>query len=167
MKNHLPYCSRNNGIINYNDSKVAKTEKNDCVVVTIASCFDISYDRAHKFCKDYFNRQDGQGTHSVPFKMNNFYNTGKTLNYKKVKPMGKKIIQGLNSTYTLDYEVKVKGIKQYRRMTVGTFIKQNPKGTFFMLVERHAFTIKDGIVIGNLQDAQQKRKHVHKAWEIK
>ena len=52
-------------------------------------------------------------------------------------------------------------------MTVGTFIKQNPKGTFFMLVERHAFTIKDGIVIGNLQDAQQKRKHVHKAWEIK
>ena len=99
--------------------------------------------------------------------MNNFYNTGKTLNYKKVKPMGKKIIQGLNNTYTLDYEVKVKGVKQYRRMTVGTFIKQNPKGTFFMLVERHAFTIKDGIVIGNLQDAQQKRKHVHKAWEIK
>ena len=81
--------------------------------------------------------------------------------------MGKKIVFGLTSQYTLDYEVKVKGLKKTRKMTVGTFIKQNPTGTFFMLVSGHAFTIKDGVVIGNYNDAQQKKKHLKYAWQVK
>ena len=167
MKDEIKYCSRQEGIIGYGDSKIAKDETNDCVVATIASCFDITYDRAHAFCKDYFNRYNRQGTLSVPFKMNSFYILGKHLNHKKVKPMGKKIVFGLTSQYTLDYEVKVKGLKKTRKMTVGTFIKQNPTGTFFMLVSGHAFTIKDGVVIGNYNDAKQKKKHLKYAWRVK
>ena len=90
MKDEIKYCSRQEGIIGYGDSKIAKDETNDCVVATIASCFDITYDRAHSFCKDYFNRYNRQGTLAVPFKMNSFYILGKHLNHKKVKPMGKK-----------------------------------------------------------------------------
>jgi hypothetical protein len=52
-------------------------------------------------------------------------------------------------------------------MTVGTFIKKNPVGTFFILVKGHAFTIKDGVVIGNYEDAQKPRRVMLDAFEIK
>jgi hypothetical protein len=52
-------------------------------------------------------------------------------------------------------------------MTVGTFIKQNPKGTFFVLVRQHAFTIKDGVVIGNYEDAVKTKKIMRCAFEIR
>jgi hypothetical protein len=52
-------------------------------------------------------------------------------------------------------------------MTVGTFIKNNPTGTFFILVRGHAFTIKNGVVIGNTEDAIKKRKVVECVFEIK
>ena len=52
-------------------------------------------------------------------------------------------------------------------MTVGTFVKQNPKGTFFVLVRRHAFTIKDGVVIGNPEDATKIKRPMRCAFEIK
>jgi hypothetical protein len=54
-----------------------------------------------------------------------------------------------------------------RQMTVGTFTKQNPVGTFFILVNRHAFTIKDGVVIGNPEDATKTKKIMRCAFEIK
>jgi hypothetical protein len=52
-------------------------------------------------------------------------------------------------------------------MTVGTFIKENPIGTFFVLVNGHAFTIKDGIVHGNYEDSTKKRKIMKHAFQIK
>jgi hypothetical protein len=36
-----------------------------------------------------------------------------------------------------------------------------------MLVSGHAFTIKDGVVIGNYNDAKQKKKHLKYAWQVK
>ena len=51
-------------------------------------------------------------------------------------------------------------------MTVGTFIAKNPKGTYVVTVKRHAFTIKDGVVIGNREDAIQKRKIMLLAWKV-
>jgi hypothetical protein len=67
----------------------------------------------------------------------------------------------------LSYPVKVKGFITTREMTVGTFIKKNPKGTFFVLVSGHAFTIKDGVVIGNWDDAVKTKKRLRCAFEIK
>jgi hypothetical protein len=52
-------------------------------------------------------------------------------------------------------------------MTVGTFTKQNPVGTFFLLVSRHAFTIKDGVVIGNREDSTKKKRVLLHAFEVK
>jgi hypothetical protein len=87
------------------------------------------------------------------------------VNYKKVKTIGKTI---KGTPYkTLAYEVKVKGEKVNRQMTVGTFIKQNPTGTFFILVTQHAFTIKDGVVIGNPEDAVKTKKIMRTAFQIK
>jgi hypothetical protein len=85
------------------------------------------------------------------------------INYKKVKCVGKINNFGVQ---TLDYEVKVKGVKVNRKMTVGTFTKQNPVGTFFMLVTGHAFTIKDGVVIGNYEDSIKIKRPLKSAFKI-
>ena len=51
-------------------------------------------------------------------------------------------------------------------MTVGTFVKLYDKGTYILRVAGHAFTIKDGTVIGNPNDADQIRKIIKNAWKI-
>jgi hypothetical protein len=70
-------------------------------------------------------------------------------------------------SYTLRYDVKTKNGVVKRDMTVGTFAKQNPVGTFFILVKGHAFTIKDGVVVGNYEDSIKKKRVVRFAFEIK
>jgi len=67
----------------------------------------------------------------------------------------------------LEYDVKVNGERVKRKMTVGTFTKLNPVGTFFMLVSHHAFTIKDGVVIGNHEDSTKKKRVLLHAFEVK
>jgi hypothetical protein len=64
------------------------------------------------------------------------------------------------------YYVTVKGMKTLRRTTTGSFIKRYPVGTYIVTVSRHAFTIKDGVVIGNTDDATKKRKIVNFAWKV-
>lgn len=88
-----------------------------------------------------------------------------TVNYKKVYPVGvRKSSTLINS---LSYNVTIKGETKLRQMTVGTFIKQNPKGTFFVLVRQHAFTIKDGVVIGNYEDGIQDQKNYEMCFPLK
>jgi hypothetical protein len=101
MKDEIKYCSRKEGIIGYGNSEIAKKETNDCVVVTIASCFDITYDKAHKFCKEYFNRYDREGTMMVPNRLYSFYISNKTLISNK-----KKTLIGTTTSAIINYELK-------------------------------------------------------------
>jgi hypothetical protein len=166
MKNKLPYEATSKAIQGYSESVIAKSETNDCVVRAFASAFDVTYDKAHKYVKEKFGRKDNQGTYGTVLTLNKMVENNTQVNYKKIKSVGKRIRK--NSTFkTLEYEVKVKGEKVKRQMTVGTFIKQNPKGTFFVLVRQHAFTIKDGVVIGNFEDAVKTKKIMKSAFEIK
>jgi hypothetical protein len=64
------------------------------------------------------------------------------------------------------YYVMVKGHKTLRSTTTNSFIKMYPTGTYIVIVKGHAFTIKNGCVIGNLSDAKQIRKHIISAWKI-
>jgi very-short-patch-repair endonuclease len=88
------------------------------------------------------------------------------INHKKIKPIGVKSTMGNSVVYSLKYKVKLNGKKVSRQMTVGTFIKDNPEGTFFVLVNHHAFTIKDGIIHGNYEDSTKKRKILKHAFKI-
>ena len=164
MKDTLPYCTTEKAIKGYEESVIAKRETNDCVVRAFASCFDVSYDYAHKYVRENFGRKDRNGTYGTVFKMQKLAENRTQINYKKVKCLGK--VNNYNRR-TLEYEVKVKGVKVKRKMTVGTFTKQNPVGTFFMLVSRHAFTIKDGVVIGNHEDSTKKKRILLHAFEVK
>jgi len=164
MKNKLPYEATSKAIQGYSESVIAKSETNDCVVRAFAA-FDVTYDRAHKYVAEKFGRKPKKGTYGTVSKLVKMVDDRTTVNYKKVYTVGvRKSSTMINS---LSYNVTIKGEKKLRQMTVGTFIKQNPKGTFFVLVRQHAFTIKDGVVIGNYEDAVKTKKIMRCAFLIK
>lgn len=165
MKNQLPYCKTSEAIKGYSESLIAKNETNDCVVRAIASAFEVHYNYAHEFVKETFGRKDRKGTYRFISVMNKIAFDRTRIGRKCCKPMGK-LLSDRTSFYTLSYDVKVKGEKVKRQMTVGTFIKKNPKGTFLVCVRGHAFSIKDGVVMGNSQDATKTRTIVNAAWKV-
>jgi hypothetical protein len=165
MKDALPYCTTGKAIKGYEESAIAKGENNDCVVRAFASAFEISYDKSHKYIKEKFGRKDRCGTYGTIITLEKMVKSKTQVNYKKIKSVGKNVNH--SSFKSLDYDVTVKGKKVKRKMTVGAFVKQNPVGTFFMLVTGHAFTIKDGVVIGNYEDSVKKRRTLNYAFEIK
>jgi len=166
MKNQLPYESTGSAIKGYSDSLTARRETNDCVVRAFASAFDVTYDYAHKYVAEEFKRQPRKGTYFTASKMSKLSEGVLKVNNKKIIPIGTKS-NSVIYPYSLSYEVKVKGETVKRQMTVGTFVKKNPKGTFFVLVRGHAFTIKDGVVIGNPEDAIKTKRPMKAAFEIK
>lgn len=165
MKNKLPYEATGNAIKGYTESKTAQGETNDCVVRAFASSFDVSYDYAHKYVADEFGRKPRKGTYGTITTLVKMSDNLLKVNGKKICPVG--IRQNDHLLKSLMYDVTVKGVTKKRNMTVGTFVKQNPKGTFFVLVRRHAFTIKDGVVIGNPEDAIKTKRPMRCAFEIK
>ena len=165
MKEGLPYCTTKEAIKGYDESPIAKGETNDCVVRAFASAFEVSYDFAHKYVNENFNRINRQGTYGTVHKMRQIAEDRRQINYKKVKCLGTKTSD--YGQYSLKYQVKTKDGYVKRDITVGTFAKQNPVGTFFILVSRHAFTIKDGVVIGNWEDSQKKKRVVKFAFQVK
>ena len=165
MKNKLPYEATGNAIKGYSESKTAHGETNDCVVRAFASSFDVSYDYAHKYVADEFGRKPRKGTYGTITTLVKMSDNLLKVNGKKICPVG--VRHNDHLLRSLMYDVTVKGVTKKRNMTVGTFVKQNPKGTFFVLVRRHAFTIKDGVVIGNPEDAIKTKRPMRCAFEIK
>ena len=84
MKNRLPYEQTSNAIKGYIDSKIAKGEKNDCVVRAFASSFEIPYDEAHSFVAKFFNRQPRKGTYLTSYKLVQMADEEMVINKKKV-----------------------------------------------------------------------------------
>jgi len=125
-------------------SMLAAGEKNDCAVRAFANAFNITYDVAHAFTAKEFKRKARKGTHGV-------FTTLKTLGsvtfdlfsdtlFPETKEYKLKCVnEPINRDYT-HKEVKY---------TVKTFCAKFSKGTFIVLVNKHALTIKDGIVIDN------------------
>ena len=145
----LPYTSSSNSINGYKDSKIARGETSDCVVRAIASASGWDYDKSHKFVADEFNRKNRQGTFLFNQTMCKFAEEGKKLNRKKV--------------YTIS---RYKMMNGKSRMTVGKFIEKFSKGTYIISVRRHAFAIKDCVVIGNWSDAKKTRVRIDGCWKI-
>ena len=125
-------------------STLAAGEKNDCAVRAFANAFNITYDVAHEFTAKEFKRKARKGTHDVfttlkalggvTFELfsNTLFPETKTYKLKCVN-------EPINKDYT-HKEVKY---------TVKTFCAKYSKGTYIVLVNKHALTIKDGIVIDN------------------
>lgn len=135
-------------------SEIAKGEKNDCVVRAIANAFEISYNTAHKFTKDTFKRKDRKGTFNVRreliklkevmFKAEGQLDLFDPVLEKKfnVKHIGDRPKDG-GTLQNDDYKHKAVAY------TVKTFMQKFKRGTYFILVHKHALVIKDGVLIDN------------------
>ena len=155
----LSYNYASKAIKGYTQSEVAKNEKNDCFVRAVAAATGSNYDNAHKFVKEKFGREDGKGTNLVALHMMNLEDHGMELNNKsyKVKVLG---TDEITNKYKLHGEV----IK--RKKTVKSFIQSYPKGTYIVGVSKHAFTIKDGVLIDNAGEEFRPTRKVDMAFKV-
>ena len=117
-------------------SAIAAGEKNDCAVRAIANAFNITYDVAHTFTAETFGTLQSLGTVSFDLFNDTLFPETKEFTLEgKSKPINK------------DYTHKKVAY------TVKTFCSKFNKGTYIVLVHKHALCVKDGIVIdnGNMQ----------------
>ncbi len=138
------------------NSKLAGREKNDCFVRACSNAFGISYEAAHEFVADKFNRKDGKGT-----KMCNL--TLKSLQKETIefKPEGQLNLFTPNGGKHVDITHVGDGPKQggtlinpknkYQKIayTVKTFMQKFTKGTYILLVNKHALVCKNGVIFDN------------------
>jgi hypothetical protein len=146
----LEFIATSAAITGYTDSTLAKSETKDCVVRAIASSSGMSYDKAHSFVSEKFNRKFRKGTYFFTPTMNRMAASGEKLNRKSIKPV--------------DINVKVK--TGMTKMTVNKFAENFNKGSYVVVVKGHAFTIKDGKVVGNREDALKIKRKLVSAWKI-
>lgn len=159
MSKVLDYQYASEVITNYKESVKARNEKDDCFVRAVASASGSSYDAAHGFVKETFKRQDGQGTQFVDSTMLNL--EGKLQEFGQVKVKFEKLPKNkIKNTY------KLYGELVDRQKTVKSFIKSNPIGTFIVLVSKHAFTIKDGVLIDNQGEEFRPTRKVQSAYKV-
>ena len=155
-------------------SEIAKSEKNDCVVRALANAFEVNYDMAHVFVKEKFNRKKGKGTQMfnttlkqlakspIEFEpsgqLDLFSQDKKIVNIKHLGDMPKNGGKLINTSY------KHKKVAY----TVKAFAQRFNKGTYIILVHKHALTIKDGVLIDN-SDMQFNgyRRVVESAFKVK
>ena len=161
MIDQLTSTSASSYIIGYSDSKIAKSETNDCVVRSFASAFKVTYDEAHQFVATKFNRKNRKGTARFRSTMDNMSSHATILWGKTLKRLGDR-----NTKNSMTYDVVVKGVTTKRKMTTFQFLKKFPKGTYMVTVTGHAFTISNGVVIGNHEDVLKTKKIILHAWEV-
>jgi hypothetical protein len=157
MIDQLTSTSASAYIIGYSDSKIAKSETNDCVVRSFASAFKVTYDEAHQFVSTKFNRRNRKGTARFVPIMNGMASHQTILWGKTLNRLGNG-----NNKNSMSYEDKGKT----RNMTTFQFLKKFPKGTYMVTVTGHAFTISNGVVIGNHEDVLKTKRVILHAWEV-
>lgn len=143
------------------DSDLAKQEKNDCVVRSVAVASGSTYNEAHSFCREVFGREDKKGTNnlSIVTQMMKFEDEGMMVGDKKlkVKVLGKARIKN---------KYKLYGDVIWRQKTLKSFIQDNPKGTYIVMVAKHALVVKDGEVFDWNGNKFQPTRKVQSAYEI-
>lgn len=135
-------------------SKIARGERNDCVVRAFTHAFDIPYDDAHSICRRGFGRVNGKGTY-----FQGYFSSGKSLIEKETGYTLEDVTQELGRTY-------YPSTRKTRKKTTGSLIKESNPGTYLILVRGHMFTIKDNTIVGNKLDAKRLRARIVKLYKV-
>lgn len=135
---------RDSNVIASKESKLAASEHNDCVVRAFMIVLGLSYDKTHKWVKDNFKRVNRKGTYTSLYLKNVL---GKRKNYKKISLFGISPGQIYSFGKKELYNPKYKGKKTC--YTVKSFMEDYPKGRYFIIVNRHALALVDGVLYGN------------------
>ena len=133
-----------NGYEVANGSLIAKGEKNDCVVRACANAFNVTYDIAHKFTAETFKRKFRKGTYNVYNALNELGKVSFDLFQDSLFPITKEYnLKAIKNPINREYTHKKVSY------TVKTFCSKFNKGTYIVIVHKHALCVKDGIVIDN------------------
>ena len=125
-------------------SAIAAGEKNDCAVRAIANAFNITYDVAHAFTAEAFKRKARRGTKAMFVTLQSLGSVAFDLFSDTLFPETKEFkLDGKLKPINEDYTHKKVAY------TVKTFCAKFSKGTFIVIVHKHALCVKDGIVIDN------------------
>ena len=130
-------------------SSLALNEKNDCAVRAFANAFNISYDVAHKFAEDKFARKAKKGVKGMFITLSklgfaSFDLFSNTL-FPETRTYGIHPLTRSKTGKVVNHTYRHKEVSH----TVKTFCAEFNKGTFIVMVAKHALVIKDGIVIDN------------------
>ena len=130
-------------------SSLALNEKNDCAVRAFANAFNVTYDVAHAFAADKFKRKAKKGTRNMfqtlaELGFATFDLFSDTL-FPETRTYGIHPLKRSKSGKVVNTSYTHKEVNH----TVKTFCTQYNKGTYIVIVAKHALTIKDGIVIDN------------------
>ena len=125
-------------------SSLAKNEKNDCSVRALANAFNVTYDVAHLFAATKLERKARKGLSTMFTKLDLLGSVTFDLFSNTLFPETKQYkLEGTLKPINTDYTHKDVSY------TVKTFCARYNEGTYIVLVNKHALTIKDGIVIDN------------------
>ena len=121
------------------NSGIAKNEKNDCVVRSIASAAEVSYKVAHEFCAKVFGRKEKKGVNGLVLasQLLKAQDKGIKIGHKEFEVYGLKKNEVCN-------KYKLHGEEIWRKKTIKSFVQSHPIGTFLVMVANHALCIKDG-----------------------
>ena len=159
MSKVLDYKYSTEAIANFSQSELARQEKNDCVVRAVAAASGSAYEPAHAFVKSVFDRNDKEGTFGVGVTINQIEGKVQEIGSSKV------VFKTLAEDKKINY-YKLHGEVVKRQKTVKSFIQDNPKGTFMVLVAKHAFVIKDGVLIDNRGEEFRPTRKVQDAFKV-
>jgi hypothetical protein len=136
-------------------SSIAKAEHNDCMVKAVSASFGVSYDAAHGFVKETFNRKNREGTYFVE----DILNKKKPLGFT-IAPFGQLTLFGDNTT-----KVRLKWLGSSPKLggelcnpnythkkvayTIKTFLQKYKTGRYLVLVRGHALAVVDGVLVDN------------------
>ena len=152
MKN---ICSADH-IIGYNESAIAKGETNDCVVRAVASTFGLEYNVAHRFVAEELGRKPRKGTSNTAIKLSSLTN---------IKGIPYSVIPKANLTYPGSARHQKNGGKP-TNITLSMFIEKYPKGKYLVIKKGHAFSVIDGVVVGNKSDGNHLRVKIYFAIKV-
>ena len=125
-------------------SSLAKNEKNDCSVRALANAFNVTYDVAHLFAATELERKARKGLKSMFSKLDLLGEVTFELFSNTLFPETKTYkLEGSLDTTNPDYTHKPVDF------TVKTFCARFTKGTYIVIVNKHALVVKKGIVIDN------------------
>ena len=145
----------------YSELKIkGQKTKNDCTVRSIATAFDVSFRTAFKLAEDKFMREPGKGVSGAIIK--DAFESGK---FNEID--GRKFSVRTMKKDEITNKYKVRGEVIARKKTVKSFIASHPKGTYYVLVSKHAFTVKDGELLDHSSFGNMPTRKVLDAFEVK
>jgi hypothetical protein len=156
-----------------NDIKVGVVEgvpgeTSDCVVRAFAASTGKPYQEAHQFVATHLGRRPRQGTntHRIIKCLNDGFALG--VKFEAVGDRKTVYYEGGQSYIAIAPGTTYRaGNKVFNRaMTLYTFLKEYPKGSYFVLVRAHAFAVVDGVIIGNYQDAKKLRTRLNGVYKV-